>query len=143
MNDCEKDLSEFDGLLKGNTTLMLSNVSNAPAKVLKTFLEKEQLDGYKKVILKGGHVEESVYLGHDQLDVLVALKSKEELLADVLLLLQSPVNNLLSSLGSAKNNIANLLKSLESGVGSKRLSDKDNSKQEEVSSDKNTENDNK
>ena len=77
MDACDKDFSQFDSLLKGNTTLMLSDVANAPAKVLKNFLDKEKIaDDYKKVILKGGHVEESIYLGHEQLEVLVALKSK-------------------------------------------------------------------
>ena len=114
MDACDKDFSQFDSLLKGNTTLMLSDVANAPAKVLKNFLDKEKIaDDYKKVILKGGHVEESIYLGHEQLEVLVALKSKEELIGDVISLLQSPVKNVLSSLGSAKQNIASLLVTLE------------------------------
>ncbi len=115
MDACDKDFSEFHNLLKGNTTLMTSDVSNAPAKVIKSFLEKVQFDkdSYKKIILKGGHVEESIYLGHEQLDLLVSLKSKEELLGDVIALLQSPIKNLLSSLGSAKQNISSLLTSLE------------------------------
>ena len=114
MDACDKDFSEFNDLLKGNTTLMISKVSNAPAKVIKNFLEKETFsESYKKIILKGGHVEESIYLGHDQLDVLIALKSKEELIGDVVTLLQSPIKNLLSSLGSAKQNISGILNSLE------------------------------
>ena len=59
---------------------MTSHVSNAPAKVLKKFLEKENLDDSKTVLLKGGYVEESIYLGHDQLDVLISLKSNKILL---------------------------------------------------------------
>lgn len=114
MDECDKDFSEFNDLLKGNTTLMMSQVSNAPAKVIKNFLEKEKFsESYKKIILKGGHVEESIYLGHDQLDVLSALKSKEELIGDVITLLQSPIKNLISSLGSAKQNISGILTSLE------------------------------
>tara|TARA_B100001142_G_scaffold25358_1_gene23078 strand:+ start:3342 stop:3974 length:633 start_codon:yes stop_codon:yes gene_type:complete len=114
MDACDKDFSEFNDLLKGNTTLMMSQVSNAPAKVIKNFLEKEKFsESYKKIILKGGHVEESIYLGHDQLDVLSALKSKEELIGDVITLLQSPIKNLISSLGSAKQNISGILTSLE------------------------------
>ena len=114
MDACDKDFSEFNDLLKGNTTLMISKVSNAPAKVIKNFLEKEKFsESYKKIILKGGHVEESIYVGHDQLDVLIALKSKEELIGDVITLLQSPIKNLLSSLGSAKQNISGILNSLE------------------------------
>ncbi len=114
MDACDKDFSDFNDLLKGNTTLMISDVSNAPAKVIKNFLDKEKFEqSYKKVILKGGHVEESIYLGHEQLDILVSLKSKEELIGDVITLLQSPMKNLLSSLGSAKQNISSLLVSLE------------------------------
>ena len=58
-------------------------------------------------------IENEIYLGHDQLDVLVTLKSKEELIGDVITLLQSPIKNLLSSLGSAKQNISGILNSLE------------------------------
>jgi len=114
MDASEKDFTEFDNILSGNTTLMVSKVANAPAKVIKSFLDKEQFNQpYKNVILKGGHVEESTYLGHDKLDLLVALKSKEELVGDVVTLLQSPMKNLLSALGSAKQNISSLLISLE------------------------------
>ena len=119
MDACDKDFSEFNNLLKGNTTLMTSDTSNAPAKVIKNFLDKEKFkNSYKKIILKGSHVEESIYLGHDQLDVLIELKSKEELLGDVINLLQSPIKNLLSSLGSAKQNISSLLTSLENNLNS-------------------------
>ena len=114
MDACDKDFTDFDNIFSGNTTLMLSSVANAPAKVIKNFLDKEDFkNSYKTVNLKGGHVEESVYLGHDKLNILVALKSKEELVADVITLLQSPIKNLLSSLGSAKQNISSLLVSLE------------------------------
>lgn len=110
MDASDKDFSNFDDLLKGNTTLMTSDIANAPAKVIKKFLTKTKLD---KPSLKGGHVEESVYMGHDQLDALVALKTKEELIGDVILLLQSPIKNLISSLGSANQNITGILKTLE------------------------------
>jgi len=110
MDASDKDFSNFDELLKGNTTLMISETANAPAKVIKKFLTKTKLD---KPSLKGGHVEESVYMGHEQLDILVNLKSKEELIGDLMLLLQSPIKNLISSLGSAKQNITGILKSLE------------------------------
>ena len=121
MDACDKDFSEFNDLLKGNTTLMISKVSNAPAKVIKNFLEKEKFsESYKKIVLKGGHVEESIYLGHDQLEVLIALKSKEELIGDVITLLQSPIKNLISSLGSAKQNISGILTSLENNPVEKK-----------------------
>ena len=111
MDASDKDFSNFDQLLKGNTTLMISDVASAPAKVLKSFLQKNKK--LETPNLKGGHVEESIYVGHDQLDVLAALKSKEELLADLILLLESPIKNLISSVGSASQNISGLLKSLE------------------------------
>ena len=104
MDTCEKDFSSFDDLLKNNTTLMISNIPNAPAKVIKSFLEKAEFDNNKsnkKLLLKGGHVEESIYLGHNQLDILVLLKSKEELLSDLIFLLTSPMNNLLTAFTKA------------------------------------------
>ena len=119
MEACDKDFSSFGDLLNGNTTLMISNVSNAPAKVIKNFLQKTQLD---KPTLKGGHVEESIYLGHDQLDVLVALKSKEELLGDLISILKAPMINLVSALGSANQNISGILKSLEDSSDQKNQS---------------------
>jgi len=137
MDACDKDFSEFNTLLKGNTTLMLSDVSNAPAKVIKNFLEKSKLDkdSYKKILLKGGHIEESMYLGHEQLDVLIALKSKEELIGDVLMLLQSPMKNLLSSLGSAKQNISSILTSLENNPNVELKNKKDNVQSQSSSED--------
>lgn len=134
MDACNKDFSSLDVVLKGNTTLMTSDVSNAPAQVIKSFLNKNKLDN---PTLKGGHVEESVYLGHDQLGILASLKSKEELIGDVMMLLQSPVNNLLSSLSSAKENITGILKSLEDNPVSKSNSEvskdisSDNNKKEQ------------
>ena len=121
MDACDKDLSDFNTLLKGNTALMISDIANAPAKVIKNFLDKEKLEKTsKKLNLKGGHVEESTYLGHEQLDVLASLKSKEELIGDVIMLLQSPIKNVLSSLGSAQQNIASVLVALESNSGTKK-----------------------
>ena len=123
MDASEKDFADFENILSGNTTLMVSEIANAPAKVIKNFLDKENFDQpYKTLLLKGGYVEESIYLGHDKLDLLVALKSKEELIGDVVTLLQSPMKNLLSSLGSAKQNISSLLMSLEKNPKSEDVS---------------------
>ena len=108
MDEVEKDFGDLKSVLKGNTALMYSEVGNAPAKVIKNFRKKSE-----KPILKGAFIEESIYLGDDKLDLLVALKSKEELVGDVVTLLQSPMKNLLSALGSAKQNISSLLISLE------------------------------
>ena len=128
MDACDKDFSSFEDLLKGNTALMISNASSAPAKVIKSFLEKTKLE---KPTLKGGYIEESIYLGHNQLDILAALKSKEELLADLIALLKSPMANLMSSLSSASQNMSGILKSLETSPVSK----KDSSSQKELASD--------
>ena len=129
MDACDKDFSNLEVVLKGNTALMISNTANAPAKIIKSFLTKTKLEN---PTLKGGHIEESIYLGHDQLDLLVALKSKEELIGEVMSLLQSPIKNLISSIGSAKNNIAGLLKALENTPV-----DKNKSEDNEMSSEDN------
>jgi large subunit ribosomal protein L10 len=99
--------NELTKVLNGNTSIMLTNTGNAPAKMIKKFREN-----HDKPILKGAYVEESVYLGEQSLDALVNLKSKNELIADVILLLQSPMRNVLSSLQSGANNIHGILKTL-------------------------------
>ena len=87
---------------------MLSETGNAPAKLIKEFRKS-----HDKPVLKAAFVEECVYVGEDQLDTLVSIKSKEELLGDIILLLQSPMQKLISSLESGKNTIGGVLKTLE------------------------------
>mgnify|MGYP007118349341 CR=1 FL=1 len=89
------------------TSIMFSDVPNDPAKLIKDFRKD-----HPKPILKGAYVEESIYLGDDKLDLLIKLKSKEELIADVMLLLRSPVTNLLSALQSGGNKLAGVIKTL-------------------------------
>ena len=96
-NQEEKDFSSFYDLLKENTSIMISESSNNPAKVIKDFLKKNDTE---TPIIKGAYIENEVYLGHDQIDVLSTLKSREELIGEVITLLQSPMKNLLSSLNS-------------------------------------------
>ena len=108
-NQEEKDFSSFYDLLKENTSIMISDSSNNPAKVIKDFLEKNDTE---TPIIKGAHIENEIYLGHDQLDVLVTLKSKEELIGEVITLLQSPIKNLISSLNSSSANLSGVLKTL-------------------------------
>ena len=103
----DTDFSPIYGVLKNNTTLMLSNTGNAPAKLIKNFSKKAQ-----KPVLKAAYVEESFYVGQDQLDVLVSIKSKNELIADVIALLQSPAKNVVSALQSGGNKIHGVLKTL-------------------------------
>ncbi len=107
----ERSEKNFEGLfptLKGNTSIMVSETSNAPAKLIKEFRKKAE-----KPLLKGAYVEEAIFVGDNQLDALVSLKSKEELIGDVISLLQSPAKNVISALKSGQNTIAGLLKTLE------------------------------
>ena len=103
-----KDYSELYDVLKGNTSIMLAEAGNAPAKVIKEFRKKEE-----KPILKGAWVEESVYVGEEHLDALVAIKSKDELLGEIVGLLQSPAKNVISALKAPAGNLASILKTLE------------------------------
>lgn len=104
----EGDYSELYGALKGSTSLMCTNVGNAPAKLLKDFVKK----GDTLPLLKGAYVEETVYLGADQIDALASIKSKHELIADVVALLQSPAKNVISALQSGAGKIHGILETL-------------------------------
>ena len=92
----EGDYTELYPALAGPTSLMCTQVANAPAKLIKDFVKK----GDTLPILKGAYVEETVYLGADQLDALASIKSKNELIADVMALLQSPMQNVMSALNA-------------------------------------------
>ncbi len=105
MEASEKDFGELPEVLKGNTSFMLSETGNAPAKVIKEFRKKSD-----KPLLKGAFIEEAIYVGDEQLDALVNIKSKEELIGDIVGLLQSPAKNVISALKSGGGTIAGLLK---------------------------------
>ena len=94
----DKNFEELYGSLKGNTALMTAEVGNAPAKVIDTFRKKAE-----KPILKGAWIEDNVYVGDDKLPQLVALKSREELIADIIMLLQSPIKTVVSQLENKEN----------------------------------------
>jgi large subunit ribosomal protein L10 len=98
--------------LKGNTALMLCNTGNAPAKLIKEILKKEKNKEGVKPELKAAYVEETVYMGAQNLELLSAIKSKNELIADVIALLQSPMKNVVSALQSGGNTIHGVLKTL-------------------------------
>jgi large subunit ribosomal protein L10 len=98
--------------LKGNTALMLSNVGNAPAKLIKEIVKKEKNKEGVKPELKAAYVEETVYMGAQNLELLSAIKSKNELIADVIALLQSPAKNVISALQSGGTTIHGVLKTL-------------------------------
>lgn len=107
MEASDKDYGELPTILKGNTSMMVAEAGNAPAKVIKEFRKKSE-----KPILKGAFIEESVYLGDDMIDFLIAIKSKEELIADVIALLQSPTKNVVSALQSGGGKLAGIMKTL-------------------------------
>jgi large subunit ribosomal protein L10 len=102
-----KDAQELYGVLKGNTSVMFCENANVPAKLIKDFSKKR-----KKPVLKGAYVQESVYVGADQLEVLISIKSKNELIGEVIGLLQSPIKNVLGGLQSGGNIIHGVLKTL-------------------------------
>ena len=98
--------------LKGNTALMLSNTGNAPAKLIKEFTKKEKNKEEAKPQLKAAYVEETVYVGAKNLDFLATIKSKNELIADLVALLQSPAKNVVSALQSGATTIHGVLQTL-------------------------------
>lgn len=106
LESLEGDYSPLYGCLKGTTAVLFSTVANAPAKMLKSVAK----DGMPA--LKAAYAEESFYVGADQLDALVAIKSKNEVIADVIALLQSPAKNVISALQSGGNTIHGVLKTL-------------------------------
>ncbi|GAK75376.1 MULTISPECIES: 50S ribosomal protein L10 [Nonlabens] len=106
MEASDKDFGELPELLKGNTSIMISEVANAPAKVIQTFRKKSD-----KPILKGAYIEEAIYVG-DRFDELSNIKSKEEMIGEVIGLLQSPAKNVVSALKSGGSTIAGLIKTL-------------------------------
>jgi Ribosomal protein L10 len=99
--------SEIFDVLTGHTSIMLSNIGNGPAKLIKDFSKK-----YSKPVLKAAYVEESVYLGSENLEALINIKSKEELIGDVISLLQSPARNVISALQSGGNKLSGVVKTL-------------------------------
>lgn len=107
------DYSELYPVLKESTSLMCTNVGNAPAKLLKDFVKK----GDTLPVLKAAYVEETVYVGADQLDALASIKSKNELIADVIALLQSPAKNVVSALTSGGSKLHGILETLSKKEG--------------------------
>jgi len=107
MEKSDKDFGELPTTLKGNTSLMVAETGNAPAKLIKEFRKKSN-----KPVLKGAYIEEAVFVGDDQLDTLVSIKSKEELIGDIIGLLQSPAKNVVSALQSGGSKLSGILKTL-------------------------------
>ena len=107
MSESENDFGQLKELLKGNTAVMLSTIANSPAKVIKKFRK----DG-DKPILKGAFVDEAIYIGDEHIEALFNLKSKEEVIGEIITLLQSPAKNVISALKSSSGKIAGLVKTL-------------------------------
>lgn len=103
----EGDFSALDPALKGNTAVMFSNNANSPAKLIKTFAKGTDIPK-----LKAAYVQEGFYVGAENLDLLVSIKSKNELIGDVIALLQSPAKNVISALSSGGQTIHGVLKTL-------------------------------
>jgi large subunit ribosomal protein L10 len=112
MEASERDFGNLPTVLKGNTSVMYSETGNVPAKLIKTFRKKSE-----KPLLKGAFIEECVYIGDNQLDMLVDIKSKEELIGEIVGLLQSPAKNVVSALKSSGGKLAGILKTLSEKEG--------------------------
>jgi len=107
MEASEREFGELPEVLKGNTSLMFAEVGNAPAKLIKNFRKKSD-----KPLLKGAFVEESIYIGDENLNMLVDIKSKEELIGEIIGLLQSPAKNVISGLKASGSKLSGILKTL-------------------------------
>ena len=106
-NVSDKDFGDLKGVLSGPTSVMFAEVGNAPAKIIKDFRKKND-----KPILKGAYIEEAIYIGDNQIDALTEIKSKEELIGDIIALLQSPAKNIVSGLKGQGGKIAGILETL-------------------------------
>jgi large subunit ribosomal protein L10 len=103
-----KDFGNLGETLSGATSIMFSEVGNLPAKLIQEFRKKNE-----KPVLKGAYIDEAVFVGDNQLDALANLKSRDELIGDIIGLLQSPAKNVVSGLTGAGSKIAGILKTLE------------------------------
>jgi large subunit ribosomal protein L10 len=103
----EGNFEELYPVLKGTTSIMFTQSGNAPAKLIKEFRK-----GHDKPVLKGAYVQESVFVGDQMLDTLISVKTREELIGDIVLLLQSPAKNVISALQSGGNKLHGVLETL-------------------------------
>ncbi|MCO6148334.1 50S ribosomal protein L10 [Flavobacterium sp. NRK1] len=107
MEGLENNYGELPSILKGSTSIMIAENGNAPAKIIKEFRKKSD-----KPVLKGAYIHEAVFIGDNQLDALVSLKSKDEVIGEIIGLLQSPAKNVVSALKSGGGKIAGIVKTL-------------------------------
>ncbi len=97
MQASESDFGDLSSVLKGNTSVMIADTANAPAKIIKEFRKKSD-----KPVLKGAFINQEIYIGDNLLDSLVSIKSKEEVIAEIIGLLQSPAQRVISALQNQK-----------------------------------------
>ncbi len=107
MEASDKEFGKLSEVLKGSTSLMFSEVGNAPAKIIKNFRKKADIPA-----VKGAYIEEAIYIGDENLDRLVEIKSKDEMIGEIIGLLQSPAKNVISGLKSGGGKLAGILKTL-------------------------------
>ncbi|MBS1535877.1 MAG: 50S ribosomal protein L10 [Flavobacteriaceae bacterium] len=107
MEASDNDYGDLSSVLKGNTSILIAENGNAPAKIIKEFRKKSD-----KPILKGAYIHQAVFIGDNQLDALIALKSKEEVIGEIIGILQSPAKNVVSALKSGGGKIAGIVKTL-------------------------------
>ncbi|MDR9399901.1 MAG: 50S ribosomal protein L10 [Psychroflexus sp.] len=107
MEDTDKDFGELPTTLQGNTSIFLSETGNSPAKIMKEFRKKNE-----KPVLKGAYIDEAIYMGDQQIEPLANLKSKEEVIGDIVTILQSPAKNVISALQSGGSKLSGILETL-------------------------------
>ena len=107
MDASDNDYGDLPSVLSGNTSIMIAENGNDPAKIIKEFRKKSD-----KPLLKGAFIHQAVFIGDNQLDALIALKSKEEVIGEIIGLLQSPAKTVISALKSGGGKIAGIVKTL-------------------------------
>jgi large subunit ribosomal protein L10 len=107
MENSEKNFEPLYDVLKGATSIMFADTGNVPARLIKEFRKTSS-----KPLVKGAYIQEAFFIGDDQLEALSNIKSKEELLGDLIGLLQSPAKNVISALQSGGNILAGVVKTL-------------------------------
>ena len=107
----DSNFEEFYQTLSGNTSIMFTEIGNSPAKIIKDFRKK-----HNKPILKAAIIEDCFYLGDENIDTLVELRSKEELISEIITILQSPVKNVISSLQSGENKLSGIFTALKEKI---------------------------
>jgi len=107
LEQSEINFEELYPVLKGTTSIMFTNTGNGPAKLIKEFRKK-----HDKPVLKGAYVQESIFVGENTLEALISIKTKQELVGDIIFMLQSPAKNVISALQSGGNKIHGVLETL-------------------------------